>query len=77
MLPIHRHSYGEFTGLDRFVDRVIGNGPGPYRSWPSIWDQRFRPSLDVYETSDNLVVKAAIPGVKPDDITLTQKGVPW
>ena len=67
MLPIQPHPYRGFTGLDRFVDRVIGNGPGPYWLWPSIWDQRFRPSLDVYETSDNLVVKATIPGVKPDE----------
>ena len=73
MLPIQPHPYRGFTGLDRFVDRVIGNGPGPYWLWPSIWDQRFRPSLDVYETSDNLVVKATIPGVKPGDITLTLK----
>ena len=73
MLPIQRHPYRGFTGLDRFVGRVIRNGPGSYWTWPSIWDDRFRPSLDVYETSDNLVVKATIPGVKPDDITLTLK----
>ncbi len=73
MLPIRRHPYRSFTGLDRFVDRVIRNGPGSYWTWPSIWDDRFRPSLDVYETSDDLVVKATIPGVKPDDITLTLK----
>lgn len=73
MLPNHRHPYRGFTGLDRFVDRVIRNGPGSYWTWPSIWDDRIRPSLDVYETSDNLVVKATIPGVKPDDITLTLK----
>ena len=73
MLPINRHPYRSFTGLDRFFDPVIRSGPGPYWTWPSIRDDRFRPSLDVYETSDDLVVKATIPGVKPEDITLTLK----
>ena len=73
MLPINRHPYRSYTGLNRFVDHVIGGGSGSYRTWPSIWDNRFRPSLDVFETSDDLVVKAAIPGVKPDDISLTLK----
>ena len=29
------------------------------------------PSLDVYETSDELVVKAVLPGLKADDVNIT------
>jgi HSP20 family protein len=73
MQQIQQHPYRGFTGLDRFVGRVVRNDPGLYLAWPAIWDDRFRPSLDVYETSDDLVVKATIPGVKPDGITVTLK----
>ena len=73
MLPIHQHPYRSVTGLDRFVDRVIRGGPGSYWTWSAIRDDGFRPSLDVYETSDDLVVKAAVPGVKPGDIAITLK----
>ena len=32
------------------------------------------PQLDVYETDDHLVVKASVPGVKPEDIDVTLAG---
>jgi HSP20 family protein len=31
-------------------------------------------ALDVYETNDNVVVKAALPGVKPDEVEVTITG---
>jgi HSP20 family protein len=30
--------------------------------------------MDIYETADNIVVKAAVPGVKPEDIEVTVTG---
>lgn len=39
------------------------------------WDRdESSPSLDVYHTADALVVKAAVPGVKPADIEVTLIG---
>jgi HSP20 family protein len=32
------------------------------------------PALDVYQTADEVVVKAALPGVKPDDISIEITG---
>jgi HSP20 family protein len=38
---------------------------------PAAWVE---PTLDVYETPDSVVVKAAVPGVKPEDVEITVKG---
>jgi HSP20 family protein len=50
--------------------------------WPSIWDEddwKTAPSadnLDVYETNDEVVVKASVAGVDPDKVDITfEKGV--
>lgn len=54
--------------------------------WPSIWDDddletvfsRASHNLDVYETDDEVVVKANVAGVSNDDIDITfEKGVLW
>jgi len=34
----------------------------------------FEPSVDVYQTKDEIVVKAALPGLKPDDIDISVTG---
>ena len=39
---------------------------------PGLWGLRGSyPALDVYETPDDVVVKAVVPGIKPEDIELT------
>ncbi|KKU88348.1 MAG: hypothetical protein UY18_C0015G0006 [Microgenomates group bacterium GW2011_GWF2_47_9] len=50
--------------------------------WPNIWDEEdwgVSPSadnLDVYETQDEVVVKASVAGVDPDKVDITfEKGV--
>ncbi len=49
--------------------------------WPNVWDDEdFLPNatdnLDVYETKDEVVVKAAVAGVSPDKVDVTfEKGV--
>jgi len=35
---------------------------------PGAW----RPSTDIYETADHVVVKIEVPGVRPEDITVVQ-----
>lgn len=54
--------------------------------WPSIWeDDDFSPmvssasnSLDVFETQDEVVVRANVAGVKPEDVAVTfEKGTLW
>lgn len=49
--------------------------------WPNVWDDDdFMPNaadnLDVYETKDEVVVKAAVAGVNPDKVDVTfEKGI--
>jgi HSP20 family protein len=55
--------------MDRlFEDSFVGG-----RGWnsPAAWAE---PTLDVYETGENVVVKASIPGFKPEDVDITLTG---
>lgn len=56
--------------MDRlFEDSWVGN-----RAWNGTPGGWMEPSLDVYETPENVVVKAIVPGVKPDEVEITVKG---
>ena len=58
-------------GMDRlFEDRWVS--PGNWLTWSST-GTNFLP-LDIYETADDLVVRAVIPGVSPDDIDIQFQG---
>jgi HSP20 family protein len=73
--------FGEMVHLHRAMDRVLDERFA--RPWRTLgWEngEAFLP-LDVYETEDELVVKASLPGFKPEDVdvsitgdTLTIKG---
>ena len=72
MLPIRWRPYREFRHHDQLVDRVMRRPlHQQYWSWPSLWDDRIRPALDVYETDEELVVKAAVPGIKAGKLEIT------
>lgn len=50
--------------------------------WPNIWDEEdwgvspTSDNLDVYETNDEVVVKASVAGVDPDKVDITfEKGI--
>ncbi len=51
--------------------------------WPSVWDEEdwgvatpASDNLDVYETKDNVVVKANVAGIDPEKVDITfEKGV--
>jgi HSP20 family protein len=60
-------------GMDRlFEDRWVS--PGSWLTW-SASGTNFLP-LDIYETSDDVVVRAVVPGVRPDGIDIQlQAGV--
>ena len=61
-------------GMDRlFEDRWIS--PGNWLTWSSGTASNYMP-LDIYETPDELVVRAVVPGVSPDGIDIqVQAGV--
>jgi len=58
--------------MDQILDTFFGRAPA---------EVAWSPAVDVYETKDDIVVKAELPGVKPEDVevsivgdTLTLKG---
>ncbi len=43
---------------------------GVERGWPALWSEEgeYGPAVDVYETDDEVVVKAQLPGVKREEV---------
>jgi HSP20 family protein len=54
--------------LDQLMDRSLGDYPG------SISERFGFLPLDVYQTDENIVVKASAPGLKPDDLDISITG---
>ncbi|MFQ5826264.1 MAG: Hsp20/alpha crystallin family protein, partial [Dehalococcoidia bacterium] len=59
-------------GLSRVMDRFFEDPFGP-PVWRAFRDGHSIP-LDVYQTEDALIVKATIPGLKPDEVEITIEG---
>lgn len=58
--------------MDRlFEESFVRPSRGFLAPW---WRGEGQLALDMYETDDAVVVKAAVPGVKPDDIDITITG---
>jgi HSP20 family protein len=57
--------------MDRFFeDRWVS--PGPFMTWAGAGTQPL--PIDVYETPDDIVVRALVAGVKPEDIDIQYQG---
>lgn len=64
----------EMLSLRDAMDRLFEDSWVSHRAWnhvPAAWVE---PTLDVYETADNVVMKTAIPGVKAEEVEITVKG---
>jgi HSP20 family protein len=68
--------FNEMINLRNQMDRLFEDFFGP------LWSGSRRVQaqtvgtfpIDIYETQDNLLVKASLPGVKPEDIKVTSEG---
>ena len=66
---------GEMVSLRHAMDRLFEDSFVSPLSWRSISGvDTVAAPLDVRETDDHLVVTAALPGVKPDDVEITMVG---
>jgi len=73
--------FRELVGMRQAMDRLLeGGNARPSRPLVG-WTELAQPSLDMYQTPKEVVVKAALPGVDPNDVeieitgnTLTIKG---
>jgi len=69
---IRRDPYREMMTLRSAMDRMFDTAfLGEAGDWPTFVDTL---PLDVSETEDEYVVKASIPGIKPDDVEITYSG---
>ncbi|MFQ5589728.1 MAG: Hsp20/alpha crystallin family protein [Phycisphaerae bacterium] len=68
--PTLRHFRSE---LDRMFDRFFSD---PFDAWPDAFQmlRDWRPSLDLTETAQDVIVKAEMPGVDPKDIDVAISG---
>lgn len=75
MSMIRWEPFGELMDLRRSVDKLFEEmRPFRFFEWPEMtWGSMF-PALDMYETDDSLVIKAALPGVKLDDVEINITG---
>ena len=62
-----------FADLKQAMDRALDESIRPLTVLRSIGDMAFMP-MDVYQTPNELVIKATIPGVKPEDVDITITG---
>lgn len=69
---IRREPFEGMMSLQRAMDRLLEES----FVRPSLFDRVFGSdvALDVYETDDDIVLKASVPGVKPEDIKITLVG---
>lgn len=62
------HPWAEFTRLFNDVDRIFGESMEGGRAAPL--NRGFRPAVDLYDTGDEFVVHALIPGTSPEDLNV-------
>ncbi|MEZ4862318.1 MAG: Hsp20/alpha crystallin family protein [Caldilineaceae bacterium] len=62
--------FREMANLSRMMDRFFDE---PFTEMPTLWRRGdgYSLALDVAEQDDQYVVKASVPGIKPEDIEIT------
>ena len=55
--------------MERLFEGMRGGSPRPWRD--SGFDDKWLPDIEVFEKKGNLVVRADVPGMTKDDITVT------
>jgi len=68
--------FSELRRMERSMDRSWGPRLDLFRTRPIFYNGHQYAPVDIYEDADRLVVKVAVPGVKPEelDVTVTDKG---
>lgn len=66
----------EMVSLREAMDRLFEDSfVRPFTGLPAIQREGvITPAIDMYETDNDVVVKTALPGVKPDDVDVTVTG---
>jgi HSP20 family protein len=60
----------ELSNVQDMMDRMFDDGfVRPFSR--ALWDTASVPTMDLYQTENDIVVKMGLPGVKPDDIQIS------
>jgi HSP20 family protein len=65
---------GEMVSLRQAMDRLFEDSFVSPSSWRTLAADQLTPPIDVHETADELVITAALPGMKPEDVEITITG---
>jgi HSP20 family protein len=63
------HPWTEFTRLFDEMDRVFGESMEGGRATP--FSRGYRPAIDLYDTGEEFVIHALLPGTQPDDLDVS------
>jgi HSP20 family protein len=75
MANITRYNpFSEMVTLRHAMDRLFEDSFVSPLSWRTLDGEALNPALDVHETSDEIVVTAALPGLKAEDVDITMTG---
>ncbi|MGZ6373058.1 MAG: Hsp20/alpha crystallin family protein, partial [Candidatus Limnocylindria bacterium] len=66
--------FREMISLRQAMDRLFEDSFVSPLTWRSFEGEAITPSLDMHQTPDEIVVTAALPGVKPKDVEITLTG---
>lgn len=67
--------FREVLSLRDAMDRLFEESfVRPFRDWSWGTDSGLTVALDMYETDENVIVTAAVPGLKPEDVDITISG---
>ena len=63
--------FAGLTKMDTDMDRMWRHMFRPHYTWPRLWGVDGHPAVDIYQDADHVVVRAALPGIKPEDMEVT------
>lgn len=61
----------EMLSIRELMDRFFNEPMGSVRRWT---DGAIAPAVDMYQTDDEVVLKAVLPGIKPGDLNISVTG---
>lgn len=66
---------GEMISLRSAMDRLFEDSFVSPLSWPTVANGgSVNPAVDVHQTPDEIVLTAALPGIRPEDVEITMTG---
>jgi HSP20 family protein len=66
--------FGETVSLRQAMDRLMEDSFVSPLSWRAVRGEQLTPALDVHQDADEIVVTAALAGMKPEDVEITITG---